>query len=92
MSSCTLILVNFIIIPPLICLVAEEMNGCVLYSRQILLRFQVLQAVSFVPSRGEDVKGDLSADRVATDDTNGLARCLKEERGGEKEMGMICRE
>lgn len=79
MSSCTLILVNLIVVPPFICLVAEEVNGCVLYSRQILLRFQVLQAVSFVPSRGEDVKGYLSADRVATDDTNGLVRCLKEE-------------
>lgn len=32
MSSCTLILVNLIIIPPLICLVTEEVNGCVLYS------------------------------------------------------------
>lgn len=68
MSRCTLILVNLIVISPLVCLVAEEVNGCVLYSRQILLRFQVLQAVCFIPSGGEDVKGYLSADRVATDD------------------------
>lgn len=79
MSRCTLILVNLIIIPPFVCLVAEEVNGCVLYSRQILLRFQVLQAVSFVPSGGEDVKRYLSADRVAADDTNFLVRCLKKE-------------
>lgn len=81
MSRCTLILVNLIIIPPLVCLVAEEVNGCIFYSRQILLRFQVLQAVGFIPSGGEDVKGYLSADRVAIDHTNGLVRCLKKKKG-----------
>lgn len=80
MSRCTLILVNLIIISPPVCLVAEEVDGCVLYSGQILLRFQVLQAVCFVPSGGEDVKGYLSTNRVATDDTNGLICRLK--KGG----------
>lgn len=32
MSRCTLILINLIVISPLVCLVAEEVNGCVLYS------------------------------------------------------------
>jgi len=41
------------------------MDGLVLDARNVLLSLDVLQAVSLVPASGEDVKGDLAADRVS---------------------------
>ena len=43
-------------------LVAEEMYGLVFDARDVLLGFNVLQAVGLVPAGGEDVKGNLATD------------------------------
>lgn len=46
-------------------LVTEEVDGLVLDAGNILLGLDVLQAVSLVPTGGEDIEGDLAADGVA---------------------------
>ena len=46
-------------------LVAEEVDGLVLDAGDVLLGLDVLQAVSLVPTSGEDIEGDLAADGVA---------------------------
>lgn len=43
-------------------LVAEEVDGFVFDTGDVLLGFNVLQAVGLVPAGGEDVKGDLATD------------------------------
>ncbi len=66
MSNGALILVNLIVVAALIGLIAEEVDGGVIHSGQVLLRLEVLQAVGFIPTGGEDIEGYLSADGVAT--------------------------
>ena len=65
MSCRSLVLINFIIIPALVRLVAKEVNRRVLDAANVLFFFEMLQAVSFVPAGGEDVEGDLATDGVA---------------------------
>jgi len=56
----------FEIVAALECLVAEEVDGCVVdAARHILFVLDVLQAVSFIPALRENIEGDLTADRVA---------------------------
>jgi len=56
---------NLIVVSTRESFVTEEMDGLVLDARNVLLSLDVLQAVSLVPASGEDVKGDLAADRVS---------------------------
>lgn len=46
-------------------LVTEEVDGLVLDTGDVLLGLDVLQAVSLVPTSGEDIEGDLATDGVA---------------------------
>ena len=62
MSCRPLILINLPVIAPFVRLVAEEMYRLVLDPGQVLLGFEMLQAVGFVPAGGEDIEGDLAAD------------------------------
>ncbi len=51
--------------PPLIRLIAEEMNSRILHPLlSILLGLDMLQAKRLIPPLGKDVKGDLPADRI----------------------------
>ena len=59
------VLENLVVVAALVGLVAEEVDGAVLDAADLLLGFDVLQAVGLVPASGEDVKGDLAADGVA---------------------------
>ena len=59
------VLKDLIVIAALVGLVAEEVDGAVLDAADLLLGFDVLQAVGLVPASGEDVEGDLAADGVA---------------------------
>jgi hypothetical protein len=59
------VLENLVVVAALVRLVAKEVDSAVLDSRDLLLGLDVLQAVSLVPAGGEDVEGDLAADRVA---------------------------
>lgn len=47
-------------------LVAEEMNGLVVYPANALLRLEMLEAVCLVPTGGEYVEGYLASNRVST--------------------------
>lgn len=64
-SHCPTVLIDLIIISTFVCLISKEMYSRVVNPADLLLRFQVLQAVGLVPAGGEDVKGDLAADRVS---------------------------
>lgn len=46
-------------------LVAEEVDCLVVDAGDVLLGLDVLQAVSLVPTSGEDIEGDLAANGVA---------------------------
>ena len=46
------------------CLVTEEVDICILDSTEGFLRLKMLEAVRFVPTGGENIKGDLPADRI----------------------------
>lgn len=74
------ILVYLIIIAILEALIAEEVDGLVVNTRQMLTRvsfgLDMLQAVCFIPTVREDIEGDLASDRVAE---RGLARQIKED-------------
>jgi hypothetical protein len=59
------VLEDLVVVAALVGLVAEEVDGAVLDAADLLLGFDVLQAVGLVPASGEDVKGDLAADGVA---------------------------
>ena len=61
MSYRSTILINLIIIPPLIRLIAKEMNSRIIDSRNLFFILEMLEAVGFVPAGGEDVEGDLAA-------------------------------
>jgi hypothetical protein len=58
------VLEDLVVVAALVRLVAEEVDLGVLDAGDLLLGLDVLQAVSLVPAGREDVKGDLSADRV----------------------------
>jgi hypothetical protein len=64
MPNRPLITINLPIIATLVRLVPEEVNLIVHDARPLLLSLDVLQAVRLVPAGGEDVEGDLAADRV----------------------------
>ena len=67
MPLCPRVLVNLIVIAALLRLVAEKVDGRVIYaSGQVLLVLDVLKTVRLVPAFREDVEGYLSADREAT--------------------------
>lgn len=59
------VLEDLVVVAALVGLVAEEVDGAVLDAADLVLGFDVLQAVGLVPASGEDVKGDLAADGVA---------------------------
>lgn len=59
------VLEDLVVVAALVSLVAEEVDSAVLDAADLLLGFDMLQAVSLVPPGGEDVKRDLSTDRVA---------------------------
>lgn len=63
------ILIYLIIITTLEALVAEEVNGFVVNTGQMLGRvcfgLDMLQAVCLIPAVREDIEGDLATDRVA---------------------------
>lgn len=61
------VLENLVVVAALVSLVAEEVDLAVLDASDLLLGLDVLQAVGLVPAGREDVKGDLSADRVAVE-------------------------
>ena len=65
MAHSARVLENLVVVAALVRLVAKEVDSAVLDSRDLLLGLDVLQAVSLVPAGGEDVEGDLAADRVA---------------------------
>lgn len=57
------ILINLVIVPANHGLVAKEVNGGILDPALLLgVLLEVLEAVGLVPTGGEDVKGDLTAD------------------------------
>lgn len=49
------VLVDFVVVTALVCLVAEEVDGCVLVAI-LLLGLNVLQAVCLVPASGENIE------------------------------------
>lgn len=58
--------VDLVVVAALAGLVAEEVDSGVADATGLLgLVLEVLQAVRLVPARGEDVEGDLAADREA---------------------------
>jgi hypothetical protein len=63
------ILIYLIIIAILEALIAEEVDGIVVNTGQMLSRvsfgLDMLQAVCFIPTARENIEGDLTADRVA---------------------------
>jgi len=59
------VLEDLVVVAALVGLVAEEVDGVVLDATDLLLGFDVLQAVGLVPASGEDVERDLAADGVA---------------------------
>lgn len=65
MSRRPAILIDLTVVAAFGRLVAEEMDGRVVDPREGLLRREMLQAVCLVPAGGEDVEGDLAADRIA---------------------------
>jgi hypothetical protein len=67
MTNRSLVLKNLIIVPALVRLVAKEVHCRVFDAAGLFsLVLEMLQAVGLVPSRGEDIKGDLSSDRVSS--------------------------
>jgi transcriptional regulator of aromatic amino acid metabolism len=59
------VFVNLVIVSSDEGLIAEEVDGRVFDTRDVLLRLNVLQAVGLVPAGGEDIERDLTADRIA---------------------------
>lgn len=91
-SLCPLVLINLVVVPAFIGLVAEEVNGRILDAGNVLLRGQVLEAVGLVPASGEDVEGDLPANGVAVEkkvDKRGKVRYT--EYLGDEECGDLIR-
>lgn len=69
MADGSRVAVNLPVVTSLECLVAEEVDVLVVDSREILggvgFSFHVLQAISLVPTGGEDIERNLSANGVA---------------------------
>lgn len=65
MSNGARIFINLIIVSADKSLIAKEVDGLVFDTRDVLLGFNVLQAVSLVPASGEDIERDLTTDGVA---------------------------
>lgn len=64
MTDGALVREDLVVVAALEGLVAKEVHGGVLHTTRLLgLVLQVLQAVGLVPAVGEDVEGDLAADR-----------------------------
>ena len=61
MTDCSGVLVDLVVIAALVCLVSEEVDGCVVYAAGLCFVLEVLQAVCLVPAIGEDIEGDLTA-------------------------------
>ena len=65
------IFVDLVVVAALKTLVAEEVDVLVVNAREMLSRIclslYVLQAVSLVPTVGEDIEGDLAANGIASD-------------------------
>jgi hypothetical protein len=59
------VLEDLVVVAALVGLVAEEVDGAVLDAADLLLGFDVLQAVGLIPASGEDIEGNLAADGVA---------------------------
>ena len=62
MPSRPLILIDLPVIASLVGLVPEEVYRRVLDPGQVFLRLEMLEAVGFVPTGGENIEGDLAAD------------------------------
>ena len=71
MTHCSRIGIDFPVISALESFVTEEMDCLVVNTRELLggvsFCFDMLQTISLVPAMGEDIEGDLTADRVARD-------------------------
>jgi len=66
MADGTRVLVDLVVVTAFVGLVTEEVDrGVGDAARFFGVGLKVLQAVGFVPAGGEDVEGDLAADRVA---------------------------
>lgn len=76
------VLEDLVVVAALVGLVAEEVDGAVLDAADLLLGFDVLQAVGLVPASGEDVEGDLAADGVAVWKVSLVGTSLLKERAG----------
>jgi hypothetical protein len=70
-ANCSWVLVDLVIIASLERFITKEVNSGVLYSTGLLrLLFQVLQTISLIPTCGEDVEGDLAANREPIHESN----------------------
>lgn len=66
MTGGSRVLEDFVVVSAFVGFVAEEVDGGVGDSIGLFgFGFEVVEAVGFVPAGGEDVEGDLAADRVA---------------------------
>lgn len=64
MAYRSLIAVDFPVISTFESLVSEEVDGSILDASALLFSFNVLEAVSLVPSGGENVERDLATDGI----------------------------
>jgi len=76
------VLEDLVVVAALVGLVAEEVDGPVLDAADLLLGFDMLQAVGLVPASGEDVEGDLAADGVAVWEIMLVGTDIFKERAG----------
>ena len=76
------VLEDLVVVAALVGLVAEEVDGAVLDAADLLLGFDVLQAVGLVPAGREDVEGDLAADGVAVGEIMLAGIDFRKERAG----------
>ena len=76
------VLEDLVVVAALVSLVAEEVDGAVLDAADLLLGFDVLQAVGLVPAGREDVEGDLAADGVAVGEIMLAGIDFRKERAG----------
>lgn len=87
MPRSPLVLIDLVIVTTLEGLVSKEMDGLVVDPGEVLgwigFVLDMLQAVGLVPAVGEDVEGDLAADRIAAlDDIVSLVLTSKPWLGG----------
>lgn len=64
-TNCAGVGIDLIIVAAGEALVAKEVDGLVLDTGDVLLGLDVLQAVSLVPTSGENIEGDLATDGEA---------------------------